>query len=307
MRKSFIGILIHTFLLFGLMGQGSAKLSDEVFVMDNPISTSIIASPVYRFNTHQGGYFYTIEEIEKSTVIQKFPSVTYEGIGFYAFPAQQAGLLPVYRFNNHKGGYLYTIDEAEKSTVIQQYPSFTYEGIGFYAFPTQQAELSPVYRFNTHQGGYLYTIDEAEKNMVIQQYPSVTYEGIAFYAYISAISTSCMATIDKNLFLTIPYLSYVNPLLGSIQLRIDFVYEFNPMFSQLILFKYKNSGIINNTSVLPFSCKASTLSNDMKIHIPEVLLPDGYTHLWMDLEYSTALSNDEKIYFVVTDYGHVSN
>ena len=55
-----------------------------------------------------------------------------------------------------------------------------------------------------------------------------------------------------------------------------------------------------------FSCAASTLSGDLKIHIPDVLFPDG-SHLWMDLEYNAALSIDGTFYFVVRNYGVISN
>jgi hypothetical protein len=65
-----------------------------------------------------------------------------------------------------------------------------------------------------------------------------------------------------------------------------------------------NYGIIKNPS---FPCAASTLSADLKIHIPDVLLPDGTTHLWVDLEYSPSLSTAENSYFVVKNYGAVSN
>jgi hypothetical protein len=62
--------------------------------------------------------------------------------------------------------------------------------------------------------------------------------------------------------------------------------------------------VINDPS---FSCVASTLYSDFKIHIPDLLLPDGITHIWTDLEYSSALSTDGNAYFVVTNYGVVSN
>jgi len=113
--------------------------------------------------------------------------------------------------------------------------------------------------------------------------------------------TGCTAIIDENLFLKIPYLSYINPMLGTMSLWADFAYEFNPT---LILFELTKYGTIGNPS---FSCVASTLSGDLKIHIPDVLLPDGITHLWVDLEYSTALSTNDKATFVVTNFGTVSD
>jgi hypothetical protein len=92
-------------------------------------------------------------------------------------------------------------------------------------------------------------------------------------------------------------------MLGTITIWADLLYEFNPTHSTLILFKYLNSGI-NNPS---YSCAGSTLSADLKIHIPDVLLPDGSIHLWVDLEYSEALSTGGNAYFVVTKYGVNAN
>ena len=45
----------------------------------------------------------------------------------------------------------------------------------------------------------------------------------------------------------------------------------------------------------------------MLIPVPDVLLPDGSTHLWVDLEYSPALSINGNTYFDVTNFGVVSN
>ena len=116
--------------------------------------------------------------------------------------------------------------------------------------------------------------------------------------------TGCTATVNENLLLHIPYLSYVNPILGNLALQADFVYDHNPSYPTLIPFKLLNSSVINSPS---FSCTLSTLSEDFKIHIPDVLLPDGATHLWADLEYIAALSNNGNYYWVVTNSGVVNN
>ena len=85
----------------------------------------------------------------------------------------------------------------------------------------------------------------------------------------------------------------------------DLVNVFDDKNPTLILFKLTNYGIIENPS---FSCKASTLSDDLKIiHIPDVLVPDGATHLWVDLEYSQAFSTAADDYFEVKKFGVVSN
>ena len=111
----------------------------------------------------------------------------------------------------------------------------------------------------------------------------------------------CTATLDGNLLLHIPYLSYNN---GTLSLLADLVYYPNPTYPTLIPFKLSNYAILNNPS---FSCEASTLANDLTIHIPNVLFPDGVTHIWVDLTYSPALSTDGNFYWVVTNYGTVSH
>ena len=120
-----------------------------------------------------------------------------------------------------------------------------------------------------------------------------------------APTPGCTPTIDGNSLLHIPYLSYINPMLETMSIWVDFVYEFNPTYPMLILFKYTNAGfIMYNPSYL---CAASTASYDLKIHIPDLLFRDGSTHLWVDLEYSSALSTDGNAYFLVTNYGVISN
>jgi hypothetical protein len=113
-------------------------------------------------------------------------------------------------------------------------------------------------------------------------------------------AVECKATLNENLLLHIPNLSYIN----TSSFWADLVYEFNPGYPTLILFKLTNYDVIKNPS---FPCAASTLSADFTIHIPDVLFPDGTTHLWVDLEYYPSLSTAENSYFVVKNYGAVSN
>lgn len=114
---------------------------------------------------------------------------------------------------------------------------------------------------------------------------------------------TCSATLDGNLLLHIPYLSSVNQMLGTILFWADFAFEFNPTKPTLIPFKLTNYDIINN----PSSCEPSELSIDLKISIPDLLLADGNTHLWVDMEYSPDFSTNGNIFFVVTNFGVVSN
>ena len=81
----------------------------------------------------------------------------------------------------------------------------------------------------------------------------------------------------------------------------DLLYEYNPTYPDLIFFKLIKADVIQDTST--FSCQPSTLSSDFKVHIPDVLLPDGITHIWVDMEYSTTLSTDSIVYFFITNYG----
>jgi Protein of unknown function (DUF1566)/Viral BACON domain len=110
----------------------------------------------------------------------------------------------------------------------------------------------------------------------------------------------CTATLDGNLKLFIPVLSYLDQSMVKTSYWAYFVYEYNPTYPTLILFKYTDGGSLSNPS-----CAASTLSSNLKINIPDVQLPDR-SHLWMDLDYSP-LSTDGNAYFVVTKYGVISN
>ena len=110
---------------------------------------------------------------------------------------------------------------------------------------------------------------------------------------------NCKTTINGNLLLNIPYLSYATSS-DALPLWANLLYVFNPLYPSIISFKLTNYGAINNSS---YSCAASTLSSTLKIHIPDVLLPDGITHLWADLEYSSALSTGGNFYWVVSNYG----
>jgi hypothetical protein len=120
--------------------------------------------------------------------------------------------------------------------------------------------------------------------------------------------TGCTATLDGNLMLHIPVLAYLNPWWGSPAFWAYFVYEYNPAYPALILFKMTNAGEITTST---YSCKiseTSTISNDLiKIHIPNVLLADGITLLAVDMEYSPALSVNGNTCFVVTKFEVVPN
>ncbi len=121
--------------------------------------------------------------------------------------------------------------------------------------------------------------------------------------------TVCTATLDGNLLLHIPYLSLVNPASGTLSLWADLTYDSNTStydsntgYANLISFKLTDYAIINDPS---FSCAASTLSNNLTINIPDILLPDGTTHYWVELQYSPTLSTDGNFYWIVPYHGFV--
>jgi hypothetical protein len=66
--------------------------------------------------------------------------------------------------------------------------------------------------------------------------------------------TGCTATLDGNLMLHIPALSYLDPYWGAPSFWAYFVYEYNPTYPALILFKMTNAGIITAPTL---SCKTS--------------------------------------------------
>ena len=120
--------------------------------------------------------------------------------------------------------------------------------------------------------------------------------------------TGCTATLDGNLMLHISVLSYKDPYWGAPSFWAYFVYEYNPAYPALILFKMTDAGIITAPTLSCKTSEISTISNDLiKIHIPGLLLADGITRLSVDMEYSPAFSTNGNTCFVVTKYGVVPN
>ena len=118
--------------------------------------------------------------------------------------------------------------------------------------------------------------------------------------------TGCTATLDGNLMLHVPILASLMDWWYAPAYSADFVYEYNPTYPALIIFKMAN--ITMRTTYRPECEKEeSTYSDDFKIHIPGLVLADGITRLSVDMEYSKALSTDVNTCFVVTKYGVVPN
>jgi len=112
-------------------------------------------------------------------------------------------------------------------------------------------------------------------------------------------TTACTATLSSSLDLSVPYVIQPDSPTDTSSLWMDFTYESNPTSPSSIIFKLVNSGTLTHPS---FSCAASSLSNEMQIYIPDVLLPNG-GHLWAELTFNSDLSTDGNDYFVVTHYG----
>ncbi len=96
--------------------------------------------PVYRFwSPVFAGHFYTMNEVEKNNIISGLSAYwIYEGVAWYACPAQVVGTVPVYRFWSPVfAHHFFTINETEKNNIISGLSAYwTYEGIAYYAFET---------------------------------------------------------------------------------------------------------------------------------------------------------------------------
>ena len=119
-------------------------------------------------------------------------------------------------------------------------------------------------------------------------------------------SAGCMATLDGNLMLDIPVLASLDQRWYAPSYWADFVYEYNPTYPAVIIFQMTNAAVL--TSYRPECEKEkSTYSDDLKIHIPGLLLADGITRLTVDMEYSPVFSTNGNTCFIVTKYVVVSN
>jgi Protein of unknown function (DUF1566)/Putative binding domain, N-terminal/Viral BACON domain len=123
---------------------------------------------------------------------------------------------------------------------------------------------------------------------------------------VTQASTVCTATLDGNLLIHIPDLASLLDRWNDPAYWANFVYEYNPTYPALIIFK------ISNLTMLPVArpeCvkEKSTYSDDFKIHIPALLLADGITRLSVDMEYGPAFSTNGNTCFVVTKYEVVPN
>ena len=119
----------------------------------------------------------------------------------------------------------------------------------------------------------------------------------------SANTTQCTATIDGNLSMHIPLLSHLVPWWGAPSYTVDLAYAYNASYPTMIIFKLTQAALAQSGVYL---CDPSTLADDFTIHIPDALMPDGITRMWLDLTYSQALSANG-VCFYVSNSGVVAN
>lgn len=136
---------------------------------------------------------------------------------------------------------------------------------------------------------------------------------------ISSGSTSCPATINSNLVLYIPYLSYNVPLLGIDYLEVEFAYVFDP-FNLLNLpdpakIYFKLTDYSNNPNTPSCTTVSELINAEIKspavgdplflqVRIPDVVFPNG-AHYWVGLLYEEAVSiANGDIYFSVYLYAN---
>ena len=115
----------------------------------------------------------------------------------------------------------------------------------------------------------------------------------------AANTTQCTAMIDSGLALHIPLISHLVPYWGAPSYTADMVYEYNAAYPAMILFKLTHADLAQSGVYL---CDPATVSDEFLIHLPDVLLPDGITRMWLDLTYSPALSTSG-VCFYVSNYG----
>jgi len=113
--------------------------------------------------------------------------------------------------------------------------------------------------------------------------------------------TACTSTMDSHFAIHIPILDY-NPSVGTISFWADFDWVNMPIYPTYIFFNLTDFGVAQKDAP---ACDSSTLSEDFLIHIPDLLLIDGITRLWVDMQYVPFLSTDGSAVFVVLNYGVV--
>ena len=112
---------------FNAEGVGFQALSKEA----EEVAGSL---PVYRFfNTQLGSHFFTISELEKSTV-EGMEHYNFEGVAFRTFEQNTLTTTPVFRFfDTVNGGHFFTVSDTEKDFVIEL-DNYAFEGEVFNAF-----------------------------------------------------------------------------------------------------------------------------------------------------------------------------
>ena len=98
------------------------------------------AKPVYRFfNTSTGVHLYTINELERDSIIENLPNYNFEGVAYYGFETEQPETQALYRFYNPViDAHFYTPNAGERDNVLETLPDYQLEGdsgVTFYIQP----------------------------------------------------------------------------------------------------------------------------------------------------------------------------
>ena len=144
-------------------------------------------TPVFRFwSDIYGGHFFTLNSVERDSIISTMPQWSYEGSTWSALIAPDQEALPVFRFwSEQLGAHFFTIHESEKDYIIANLPAWSYEGIAWYSYPVDGPSRQPLFRFwSPVYQSHFYTADPQERDTVLT-YSEWSYEGVAWYAPVS--------------------------------------------------------------------------------------------------------------------------
>ena len=109
-------------------------------VTEEEVDSVTGAKPVFRFfNQNTGVHLYTIDDLERDTILENSPNYSFEGIAYYGYESQQEGTIPLYRFYNPViDAHFYTPLAGERDFVIQNLSDYQLEGdsgVTFYVEP----------------------------------------------------------------------------------------------------------------------------------------------------------------------------
>ena len=101
------------------------------------------AKPVYRFfNTSTGVHLYTIDQVERDSIIENLPNYTFEGVTYYGYETEQPDTQALYRFYNPViDAHFYTPSAGERDAVLENLPDYQLEGDSGVTFYIQALDI----------------------------------------------------------------------------------------------------------------------------------------------------------------------